>query len=242
MNLAEIRKKAQKEKNIENSSSVPDRLPVKKDAGGDLPVPENPANEAPAPVCPDESMPCVIPVFQPETFDPIAVMVAGRQTAVYDGEASQVSETRESDDAGAVSKYLCFRVASEEYAINLMDIKEIIKPRETTEVPHAPAFVKGIISLRGVIIPILDMRLRLGFPSSQDSAKGRFVIVKKGEGFCGLLVDEVYQVINLDQQPIEKPPAVLEGTDREFISGIGRRDESIYILMDLEKVLDITLS
>jgi purine-binding chemotaxis protein CheW len=83
--------------------------------------------------------------------------------------------------------------------------------------------------------------LRLGFPSPPDCARERFVIVKKGEGFCGLLVDEVYQVINLDQQPIERPPTVLEGTDREFVKGIGRKDENIYILMDLEKVMDITL-
>lgn len=241
MNLAEIRKKAQKEKKIENSSPVPDGLPVEKEAGGDLPVREYPATEESAPVCPAESVPCVISAFHPETFDPVAVMVAGRQAAVYAGEIAPVSETPVSADTVIVQKYLCFRVASEDYAVNLMDIKEIIKPRETTEVPHAPAFVKGIISLRGIIIPIIDMRLRLGFPPSPVSAKERFVIVKKGEGFCGLLVDEVYQVINLDQQPIERPPAVLEGTDREFVSGIGRQDESIYILMDLEKVLDITL-
>jgi purine-binding chemotaxis protein CheW len=241
MNLAEIRKKAQKEKNIEKLSSVPDGLPVEKEAEGEFPVREYPVLEEAVPAGPAESLPCAISVSPPEIFDPVAVMVAGRETAGYAGEMGHVTEAPVSADAAVVRKYLCFRVASEDYAVNLMDIKEIIKPREITEVPHAPAFVKGIISLRGIIIPILDMRLRLGFPPAQASSRERFIIVKKGEGFCGLLVDEVYQVINLDQQPIERPPAVLEGTDREFVSGIGRRDESIYILMDLEKVLDIAL-
>jgi purine-binding chemotaxis protein CheW len=241
MNLADIRKKARKEKERENAPSAPEKLPEGKEAAQDLPAPEYPPTEGSAPAGPVESVPCVIPASPPEIFDPVAVMLAGRQAAGFAGELPRVSESSLSADAGATLKYLCFRVASEEYAVSLMDIKEIIKPRETTEIPHAPAFVKGIISLRGTIVPILDMRLRLGFPPSPDSARERFVIVKKGEGFCGLLVDEVYQVINLDQQPIERPPTVLEGTDREFVKGIGRKDENIYILMDLEKVMDITL-
>ncbi len=241
MNLAEIRKKAQKEKDIENSSSVVDGAPVVKETEGEFFTEEYPATEEALPDGAAKSLPHVISVPPPEIFDPVAIMVAGRETAGDAGKMAHVSETPVSVDAAVVRKFLCFRVASEDYAVNLVEIKEIIKPREVTEVPHAPAFVKGIISLRGIIIPILDMRSRLGFPPAQDSTRERFVIVKKGEGFCGLLVDEVYQVINLDQQPIEKPPAVLEGTDREFVSGIGRRDESIYILIDLEKVLDITL-
>ncbi len=242
MNLADIRKKAQKEKESENVSSAAEESPEEKDSLQHLSEPECPPVEESAPSGTVESVPCVISTTPPEIFDPVAVLVAGRQAAAgFAGELAQVSASSFSPADSATHKYLCFRVACEEYAVSLMDIKEIIKPRETTEVPHAPAFVKGIISLRGTIVPILDIRLRLGFPPSPDSAKERFVIVKKGEGFCGLLVDEVYQVIDLDRQPIERPPTVLEGTDREFVKGIGRKDENIYILMDLEKVMDISL-
>ncbi len=242
MNLADIRKKAQKEKENGNISSPPKKSPVDGQAVPELPEPEFlPAEEA-VPAVPFEAVPCVIQSSPPEIFDPVAVLVAGRRAAAgFSGELAQVSGSSLSSTAAKTHKYLSFRVASEEYAVSLMDIKEIIKPRETTEIPHAPAFVRGIISLRGTIVPVLDMRLRLGFPPSTDSARERFIIVKKGEGFCGLLVDEVYQVINLDQQPIERPPTVLEGTDREFVKGIGRKDENIYILMDLEKVTDIAL-
>ncbi|HET6419574.1 MAG TPA: chemotaxis protein CheW [Geobacteraceae bacterium] len=242
MNLADIRKKAREERESENTPSAPEQTQPAKESEPGPPVPECLPAEDTVPAGPVESVPCLIPAAHPDIFDPVAVLVAGRQAAAgFAGELTQVSESSLSPDATATRKYLCFRVAAEEYAVSLMDIKEIIKPRETTEIPHVPAFVKGIISLRGMIVPILDMRLRLGFPPSSDTAKDRFVIVKRGEGFCGLLVDEVYQVINLDQQPIERPPTVLEGTDREFVKGIGRKDENIYILMDLEKVMDISL-
>ncbi len=172
-------------------------------------------------------------------FDPLAVLLAGRRAAgiVRETPAPAVAATEDRQSR----KYLCFRVAAEDYAINLMEIKEIIKPREITEVPNAPAFVPGIISLRGIIMPVFDLRSRLGFPMKPRSGKERIVIVKKSDGLCGLLVDEVFQVVTLDQQPIERPPAVLEGIDREFISGIGRHGDHMFILMDLEKVLDITL-
>ncbi len=242
MNLADIRKKAQKEKENENLPSAPGKPQVDGPTEPELPEAEFLPAEDTASAGPLEAVPCVIQSSPPEIFDPVAVLVAGRRAAAgFAGELAQVSGSSLSPTAAATRKYLSFRVASEEYAVSLMDIKEIIKPRETTEIPHAPAFVRGIISLRGSIVPVLDMRLRLGFPPSTDSTRERYIIVKKGEGFCGLLVDEVYQVINLDQQPIERPPTVLEGTDREFVKGIGRKDENIYILMDLEKVTDIAL-
>jgi purine-binding chemotaxis protein CheW len=99
----------------------------------------------------------------------------------------------------------------------------------------------GIISLRGIIVPIIDLRTRLGFSRANQTARQRIIIVKKNDGCCGLLVDEVYQVVTLAQQPIEGPPTVLDGTDREFISGIGRHGDQMCILIDLEKILDVTL-
>jgi purine-binding chemotaxis protein CheW len=241
MNLAEIRKKAQKEKSTENSCTPPDGPSPEKERpeifSGNDEVSTTGTDRLPR----HEIVPFTEPEACPEVFDPVALLLAGREAARVLQEIPSDIEAVVSDDGDSVKKYLCFRVAAEDYAISLMDIKEIIKPREVTEVPRAPAFVKGIISLRGMIIPILDMRVRLGFECIVASGKERFVIVKKRIGLCGLLVDEVYQVIGLSQHPIEKPPAVLEGRDREFVSGIGRHEERIYILMDLEKVLDITL-
>jgi len=240
MNLAEIRKKAQKEKSLSVPVATPGRLQVDRELSDVVHSPDQPTARQPASADGQEAPPCGEP-FLPEEFDPVAILMAGRRDADSDGVSMPMDGGRISVDQDTSQKYLCFRIGDEEYAVNLMDIKEIIKPREITEVPHVPDFVKGIISLRGMVLPIFDMRMRLGFPETPQTGRERFVIVKNGEGFCGLLVDEVYHVISLARKPIERPPAVLEGKDRAFVSGIGRHGDRIFILMDLEKVLDILL-
>ena len=168
-------------------------------------------------------------------FDPAAVILKGRQSA------AGLEAVREADQDEASLELLCFRVATEDYAINIMDIKEIIKPREVTEVPRVPAFVRGILSLRGIIIPVFDMRLRLGLPEGVHSERERIVVVKRQGGFCGVLVDQVVQVVRIAEAKLEAPPVVLEGIDRDFIQGIGRVAGRMLILLDMEKVLDIGL-
>jgi purine-binding chemotaxis protein CheW len=168
-------------------------------------------------------------------FDPAAVILQGRQSA------AGLEAVREADQVEASLELLCFRVATEDYAIDIMDIKEIIKPREVTEVPRVPAFVRGILSLRGIIIPVFDMRLRLGLPEGVHSERERIVVVKRQGGFCGVLVDQVVQVVRIAEAKLEAPPVVLEGIDREFIQGIGRVAGRMLILLDMEKVLDIGL-
>ena len=171
-----------------------------------------------------------------DVFDPAALILKGRQSASFEEVASQEEQL----EAASV-ELLCFRVASEEYAISIMDIKEIIKPREVTEVPRMPAFVRGILSLRGNIIPIFDMRVRLGLSAAAAAERGRVVVVKRQGGFCGVLVDEVVQVVRIAQSGIEPPPVVLEGIDRDFVQGIGRVGGRMLILLDMEKVLDVGL-
>ena len=171
-----------------------------------------------------------------DVFDPAALILKGRQSASFEEVASQEEQV----EAASV-ELLCFRVASEEYAISIMDIKEIIKPREVTEVPRMPAFVRGILSLRGNIIPIFDMRVRLGLSAAAAAERGRVVVVKRQGGFCGVLVDEVVQVVRIAQSGIEPPPVLLEGIDRDFVQGIGRVGGRMLILLDMEKVLDVGL-
>ena len=172
---------------------------------------------------------------EPDDFDPAAVILKGRESAAFEELLLQ------DDQAAATLELLCFKVANEEYAISIMDIKEIIKPREVTEVPRVPAFVRGILSLRGNIIPIFDMRVRLGLPGAASLERERVVVVKRQGGFCGVLVDEVVQVVRIAEAGIEPPPVVLEGIDRDFVQGIGRVAGRMLILLDMEKVLDVSL-
>jgi purine-binding chemotaxis protein CheW len=145
------------------------------------------------------------------------------------------------DDDTEFQELLCFRVAAEKYAVNIMEIKEIIKAREVTEVPRVPDYVTGVLSLRGIIIPVFNMHKRLGHAVVQESGKERIIVVKKGDEFCGVLVDEVIQVARLAAASIEPPPAVLEGIDRDFVNGIGRFDGQMLILLNLGKILDLNL-
>jgi purine-binding chemotaxis protein CheW len=170
------------------------------------------------------------------------MLLEGRESAGCDEEALFIPTSATDTDRRDSQELLCFRVASEEYALNIMDIKEIIKPREVTEVPRVPSFVAGVLSLRGIIIPVFDMRIRLGLAGGRSSGKERIIVVKKGEeGFCGILVDEVIQVVRIDAKDLEPPPTVLEGIDRDFVCGIGRFSGRMLILLNMEKILDVNL-
>ncbi|HOP41395.1 MAG TPA: chemotaxis protein CheW, partial [Geobacteraceae bacterium] len=174
-------------------------------------------------------------------FDPISVILAGRRSAGKASDTVEVTHTESVEAAGETLKYLRFRVADEEYGLSLLEIREIIKPRDVTEVPGMPEYVAGIISLRGTIIPIFDLRLRLGLAANEQVGQERIIIARNHEGSVGLFVDEVFQVITLSMSAIEKAPTVLEGIDREFVTGLGRHGQRMLILLDLEKILDISL-
>ncbi|OGU05573.1 MAG: chemotaxis protein CheW [Geobacteraceae bacterium GWC2_58_44] len=240
MNLADIRKKAQTAELPGDQPVAPWQAPLAAPGPPDSCQPGVPTAPAaysapPEPCCAaSPAEPELDP--EPENFDPAAVILKGRQSAAFE----EVSSLKE-DQADASVELLCFRVATEEYAISIMDIKEIIKPREVTEVPRVPSFVRGILSLRGNIIPIFDMRVRLGLPGATASERERVVVVKRQGGFCGVLVDEVVQVVRIAEAGIEPPPVVLEGIDRDFVQGIGRVGGRMLILLDMEKVLDVSL-
>jgi purine-binding chemotaxis protein CheW len=241
MNLAEIRKKAQR--------TVIPTVPSERAPEDDMPsMDEVFANETlgyeAEVTLPDdvtELSSCEEIVAPLAGFDPLAMILAGREG--LDGPGRESAEPgKDTLTAGErIKEFLCFRVSDELYAISIMEIKEIIKPREITEVPRVPSFVSGILSLRGTIIPVFNMRMRLGLPASTAAAKERILVVRKGEEFCGLIVDEVIQVVRIPVDTIEEPPGVLDGVDRDFVEGIGRRNGMMLILLNLHTILDINL-
>lgn len=172
---------------------------------------------------------------------PLDAILAGRSAAGCDDESILADDVTTEIVAESCLEFLCFRVSNEIYGINIMDIKEIIKPREVTEIPRAPVFVSGVLSLRGTIIPIIDMRLRLGLSQEESTGKERIVVIKKNNSFSGLLVDEVTQVVKVPLDAVEAAPAVLDGIDRDFISGLGRSDGRFIIIVNLENIADINL-
>lgn len=172
---------------------------------------------------------------------PLEAILAGRTAAGCDDESVLADEVTTEVVAESCLEFLCFRVSDEIYGINIMDIKEIIKPREVTEVPRAPHFVSGILSLRGTIIPIIDMRVRLGLDRAEPTGKERIIVIKNNNSLSGLLVDEVIQVVQVPQDAVEAAPTVLDGIDRDFVSGLGRSEGRLIIILHLENIADIDL-
>jgi purine-binding chemotaxis protein CheW len=186
----------------------------------------------------------VRPIVPAPRFDPLAVILSGREHDRVGIDRAD-SEPEEESTVAAVERtfeeFLCFRLGEEEYGVNIMEIKEIIKPRELTEVPRTPDFVDGVLSLRGVIVPVFDMRKRLAMSLAYDKSQERIIIVRCGEGLNGLRVDRVTDVVRIAEGGREATPSVLEGIAREFVGGIGRSDGRMIIILDICKVVDTAL-
>ncbi|MFO8058905.1 MAG: chemotaxis protein CheW [bacterium] len=132
---------------------------------------------------------------------------------------------------------LSFRLAQETYAVRLTSIRQIIKVVPVTMVPRVPDYVLGIISLRGTVIPVFDLRRILKLPEAEATRKSRIIIVNHGKYTAGLLVDQVEQVVRMSESAIEPPPPVLGGVEAEYIKGIGRVDSKMVIFLALEKIM-----
>ena len=137
---------------------------------------------------------------------------------------------------------LTFVIGGEVYGIEILSIREIIKLREITEVPRAPRFLLGVVTVRGLVMPVIDLRLRLRLDAPPLTRAARILVVlHKGERF-GLLVDEVRGVVRFGDGQIEPPPPSLAPTDSPFLAGIGRYQgddevERMVILLSLGAVL-----
>lgn len=132
---------------------------------------------------------------------------------------------------------LTFELAGEEYACDVLRIREILKPRPVTEVPRAPAFVPGIVTVRGQVVPLLDLRLRLHLPLAGPTKDTRVLIVTRQEEPFGLIVDRVRQVVRLREEEVEPTPSGLSAQESEFVQGIGRPEGRLVILLALDAVL-----
>ena len=124
-------------------------------------------------------------------------------------------------------EFLSFMLGREEYALPLVRINEIIKPRVVTEVPRCAPFVLGVLSLRGVIIPVFDLAARLGLGKVQPKKHARIVIVRRSDGeLVGLAVDSVQDVVKVLPDDIEPPPPAMAGAEAQFLEGVGRAEDS----------------
>jgi purine-binding chemotaxis protein CheW len=161
-------------------------------------------------------------------------------TALPDGEALLAAEEGEDEGATEKTELLGFMISDEEYALDILEIKEIIRLQTITPVPRTPDYLKGIITLRGVIVPIFDLRCRLGLKEREHGPLTRIIVVYRGEEYAGLIVDSITQVMRIGAEQIEPPPTTIGVVEAEFIRGVTRHQERLVILLNLSRVLDVT--
>ena len=138
-------------------------------------------------------------------------------------------------------KYLTFTLAEEEYCIGILKIKEIIGMLPITSVPQTPEFVKGVINLRGKVIPVMDLRLRFGMPSIDYSERTCIIVVEiggqTGTILAGIVVDAVSEVLNIKGDDIEKTPTFGTKLNTDYILGMAKMEGGVKILLDIDQVL-----
>jgi purine-binding chemotaxis protein CheW len=139
------------------------------------------------------------------------------------------------------SKYLTFGLGEESYAIDILNIKEIIGMMDITHVPRLPVYIKGVINLRGKIIPVIDMRLKFGLDSKDYVDRTSIVVLElEKEGInitSGIVVDTVNEVLDINSLDIEPPPEHSTDTEQDFITGMAKVNDSVIMLLDVVKML-----
>lgn len=138
-------------------------------------------------------------------------------------------------------KYLTFVLAKEDYGIPILKVREIIKLLEITSIPKTPGYIKGVINLRGKIIPIMDLRLKFGLEEKEYNERTCIVVVEvtlnETHKLMGLIVDTVSEVVNLATDQIELPPEYGYQNNQGFLIGVGKVKDRVILLLDIEQIL-----
>jgi purine-binding chemotaxis protein CheW len=134
-------------------------------------------------------------------------------------------------------QYLTFKLEREEYAIEILRIQEIRGHSRITPIPNTPAYVKGVVNLRGTVIPVVDLRCRLGMPETTYTRFTAIVVVTLATKVIGLLVDEVSDVVDIQPAAVQAPPEFGGQGDTRFIAGLAHAGERLIVLLSLDTIL-----
>ena len=130
-----------------------------------------------------------------------------------------------------------FRIGGEEFGLDVFQVHEILRYEEPTPMPKAPAFVDGVLDVRGSLVPVVDMRRRFELPQPRYDDDTRIILVDYQDERLGLVVDEVSEVLRVPETAVTAPPQYVKGLAAEFIRGIVRLEKRLVVLLDLEKIL-----
>ena len=134
-------------------------------------------------------------------------------------------------------KYVTFFLEEEEYALPIFQVQEIKRVGEITRVPNAPEHVRGVMNLRGRVVPVIELKKRLRLGEAMIDNDSRIVVVEQGSKVLGLMVDRVAQVLNMATRQIDEVPEEVIHVQENYIKGVGKMDERMIILLDLEQII-----
>ena len=156
------------------------------------------------------------------------------QTATQSGQSGTMLMEKE-------GKYLTFALGPEEYGLEILKVREIIGYMDITAVPQTPSYVKGVINLRGQVIPVIDLRAKFGMDTAETTEQTCIIVVEITQGGrkfnTGIVVDHVQEVLDIAGENIEEAPQFGSSVDTSFILGMGKVGETVKILLDIDKVL-----
>ncbi|MGD0339817.1 MAG: chemotaxis protein CheW [Bacteroidota bacterium] len=132
-----------------------------------------------------------------------------------------------------------FTIGGEEFGVEILKVQEINRMVTVTAVPNSPPFVDGVINLRGKVIPIIDLRTRFGMPRKEHDKNTRIIVVELKSSVVGFVVDAVSEVLRIQRSVIEPPPTIVAGIHADYITAVGKLEDRLLILLDLEKVFSI---
>ncbi|HJA77889.1 chemotaxis protein CheW [uncultured Desulfovibrio sp.] len=130
-----------------------------------------------------------------------------------------------------------FSIGEEEFGVNILKVQEIIRTMEITKVPRAPDFVEGVINLRGKVIPIIDLRRRFGLAPRGHDKNTRIIVIEINNIIVGFVVDAVSEVLRIPASTVEPPPPVVAGVESDYVSGVGKLQDRLLIMLDLDRLL-----
>ncbi len=199
-----------------------------------------------APIDPPAAPPDAFAPSAPSPDSSVAEFLETFPAAEGDEEATyRHGFARKEGHLAAGARHLSFRLGKEEYALELASVRETIKVPQVTEVPLNPPYVAGVVSIRGAVVPVIDLRRRLGLPAEPLGRKSRIIVAGTEQSPVGLLVDEVLQVITIRADAVEPPPAVLPPEEARFLLGVGRTParegeaSKVFVLLNFESVVRI---
>ena len=137
---------------------------------------------------------------------------------------------------------LTFRIADQDYALDIMSVREIRGWTRTTPLPHAPAYMKGVINLRGTVLPVMDLGVRLGLPAREQTERNVIIVVHHEDAMTGLLVDAVSDIVTLSADDLQPPPDIGPGGQPAVVRDLSLIDDKMIRILDLPATIEIAES